>query len=543
MAPAKQESIDDDIESRGWGAFSPLTRRILAVNVIALAILGGGILYLDQFRNNLIDTHIQDLRDHAEIIAAAIGESAAGGPESTEIEVDSARQIIGRLVGTTESRARLYVVEGGLAADSRFMNLGRAVYAIPLPPPGARPDLDERLIAWFNNTLDELGSDQDLPLYRERADQTVFDYEEAVGALEGETATMIRRQDDGTQIISVAVPVQRFRRVLGVLLMTAEIDDVQAIIQQERLTIVKVFGMSLAVTLLLSVFLAGTIARPIRRLANAADEVGKGIGRSSALHEFSTRQDEVGALSRSLSDMTRALYRQLDAVESFAADVAHELKNPLSSLRSAVETVKRTDDEAVRAKLLEIIQEDVIRLDRLITDISDASRLDAELSRAQMERLDLGVMTSTLVEAYRATERLGSVKIEFNPPEAAKMMLSGIDTRLSQVIRNLLDNAISFSPESGTITVRLRHGKGAIELSVEDEGPGLPEDAEAKIFDRFYSERPASEAFGKHSGLGLNISKQIVEAHSGTIRAENRHADGDDQEAVIGARFVVRLPV
>lgn len=522
MAKKDADTSNTLMREKRWGPFSPLTRRILAVNVIALGILGGGILYLDQFRDNLLQRHVSDLEAQAEIIAGAIGESASGGPETRSIEIEPARQIIARLLGPTSSRARLFSIEGQLLADSRFLGLGRTVYVIPLPPPGTKPDWRKRLADWFDTTLDELTSDPEIPRYEEHVGQTAFDYEEALAALAGEKLTVIRSNGDGTRVVSVAVPVQRFRRVLGVLLMTRDTDDIQQIIREERLTILKVFAVSVAVTLLLSVFLASTIARPIRHLARAADEVRHGIGRPKALHKYSNRRDEVGTLSRSLTAMTRALYKQLDAVESFAADVAHELKNPLSSMRSAVETIQRTDDEAIKIKLLAIIEDDVSRLDRLISDISDASRLDAELSRGNMVEVDLGAMVATLVEAYHATAHSDGTVIAFNPPEGSSFLVQGIEARLGQVMRNLLDNAISFSPTGGTVSISLVKGSKSIDFVIEDEGPGLPEEAKEKIFERFYSERPAGEAFGRHSGLGLSISKQIVEAHGGTISAANK---------------------
>lgn len=531
---------------KSWGAFSPLIRRILAVNVFALGILGGGILYLDQFRTNLIDTLVADLEADAEIIAGAIGESATTGPETKGIEIEPARQIIRRLIGRGSRRARLFSTDGDLVADSRFMNLGRSVYVIPLPPPDEKADISQRIADWFNSSLDAMSfSRSDLPPYKERARQLASDYPEAVSALAGEPQTAIRKLVDGTPIISVAVPVQRFRRVLGVLILTTDASDIQQIVRQERMTILQVFGLSLVVTLLLSFFLAGTIARPIHKLAAAADEVRRGIGRSPAMQAFTHRRDEIGALSRSLSAMTETLYHQLDAVESFAADIAHELKNPLSSMRSAVETVQRTDDEAVKEKLLQIIQEDVQRLDRLISDISDASRLESELSRAEMEPVDLGMMALTLVEAYNATGSEGAPTITLQGVGPGKFVVPGLEGRLSQVVRNLLDNALSFSPSGGLITVRLGQNKMMVELTIEDEGPGLPEGSEDKIFERFYSERPTAEAFGKHSGLGLSISRQIVEAHGGTIRAENRKASpAPDTETAAnhGAKFILLLP-
>jgi two-component system, OmpR family, sensor histidine kinase ChvG len=532
------------------GVFSPLMRRILAVNMIALGILGGGILYLNQFRENLITRKIDDLRVQAEIIAGALGESASLGPESQNIDFNTARQVIDRLVGPTRTRARLFAPGGALVLDSLFLDPSRAILVVPLPPPDEEAPWNERALAAFNRFLDSLTMGPRLSPYVERPRQQATDYPEAVGALMGETRTQIRSTGEGAAVITAAAPVQRFRRVLGVLMLSTDTAEIQDIIQEERLTILKVFGISLAVTLLLSLFLGGTIARPIRRLSAAADEVRRGIGRPGAFARYAGRRDEVGTLSRSLADMTAALHRQIDAVERFAADVAHELKNPLSSLRSAVETIEATQDPKVREKMAAIVQADIRRLDRLISDISDASRLDAELSRAHMEKVDFGALVAGIVSGYRANEGGRKAEIVFAAPKPGAFTVKGIESRLGQVVYNLLDNALSFTPAGKSITLTLARKKGMLEFAVEDEGPGLPDGAEEKIFNRFYSERPKKEAFGTHSGLGLSIARQIVEAHGGTIRAENRlesapKAKGRKRGAepkVAGARFIVRLP-
>jgi two-component system sensor histidine kinase ChvG len=319
-----------------------------------------------------------------------------------------------------------------------------------------------------------------------------------------------------------------------------------------RLDILRVFLIALAVTVLLSVYLAGTIARPIRILAAAADRVRRGSGRQMAIPDFTRRRDEIGDLSGSLRDMTGALWQRMDAIERFAADVAHEIKNPLSSLRSAVETAARIDDPAKQRRLLAIVLEDVQRLDRLISDISDASRLDSEMSRIEPKPVSMARMLRILVEVHEATAsgddededggRGGAPLLSLGlPTDGDELTVSGVEDRLVQVLRNLIANAVSFSPPGGVIRLAARRdaAAAAVVATIEDEGPGIPDGKLEAIFDRFYTERPSSEKFGTHSGLGLSISKQIVEAHRGTIRAENRRdADG----SVIGARFVVRLP-
>jgi two-component system sensor histidine kinase ChvG len=286
-------------------------------------------------------------------------------------------------------------------------------------------------------------------------------------------------------------------------------------------------------------YLAGTIARPIRRLAAAAERVRRDHGRHETIPDFAGRNDEIGDLAESLREMTQALWLRMDAIERFAADVAHEIKNPLTSLRSAVETTVRLRDPEQQRKLLAIIKEDVSRLDRLISDISDASRLDAELSRAEAEPIDLGAMLGTLVNMYEATAKGGPAIRLTLPAEGEPLVVNGIEGRLAQVFRNLLANAVSFSPSGGVIAISAARDDGWIAVDIEDDGPGIPAGKEQAIFERFYSERPESEKFGTHSGLGLSISRQIVEAHGGLITAANRpRPDG----GVAGARFTVRLP-
>jgi len=295
----------------------------------------------------------------------------------------------------------------------------------------------------------------------------------------------------------------------------------------------------LLVTVLLSVYLAGTIARPIRRLAAAAERA-RGRRARVEIPDFTRRGDEIGDLSGSLREMTDAVWQRMSAIEHFAADVAHEIKNPLSSLRSAVETATRIENPTNQKRLIAIILDDVDRLDRLITDISDASRLDAELSRIELAPVDVAAMLGALAEIHQATRAADAPHLVLELPERGReLIVPGIESRLSQVFRNVIANAASFSPAGGEIRLRARHDGRAVLVTVEDQGPGVPEDKLTAIFDRFYSERPAGEKFGTHSGLGLSISKQIVEAHRGMIWAENRREiDG----TVGGARFCIRLP-
>lgn len=522
-ARTPDESAPYPARRRWRGPISPLVRRILAINLIALMIIVGGIFYLTEFRDNLISRRIDRLMVEAEILAGAIGESATAGPEASTIDAPEARLIIARLISPSETRARLFNLDGELMVDSRFLASSRSVISEPLPPLNLTKPLSERLLDVVNNFLDLVSAPPEVPTYQEVPNQKASDYIEVISALAGEQSYQVRLLEGDTLLLSAAFPVQRFRRVLGALMVTADTRDIESIVRAEQITILKVFAAALGTTLLLSLFLASTIARPIRQLAAAAERVRHGIGRESSMLTLH-RNDEIGDLSLALSDMTQALYYQIDAIETFAADVAHELKNPLSSLRSAVESISRTDKPEIKERLLAIITEDVRRLNRLITDISDASRLDAELTRARMEPVDMGSLVAMLVDAHRTRDDRALPRFVFHEPKAGVMMVHGLESRLGQVIANLLENAITFSPPGGTISVTLTRHSTMIELTVEDEGPGLPDGAEDRIFERFYSERPDPEAFGIHSGLGLSISKQIVEAHQGTIRAENRMA-------------------
>jgi two-component system sensor histidine kinase ChvG len=533
---------------------SPLTRRILAVNLIALAILFGGQLYLDEYHRRLIDTELDGLRVQAELFAGALAEGAvdpqapaetANAAQSGSVQrlaIEPTRQIVRRLVGLGRVRARLFEPGGTMIVDSRVLvGPGGAVQVQVLPPP---PEPSAAWATWANAAYDwvfnRLPRRDSFEPYREPANQAAADYEEVRRALVGEAARAVRVAGNDRLVLAVSVPIQRYRQVLGALLLTLDGAEIDEAMREVRLDILKLFALACAITVLLSIYLAGTIARPIRRLSDAADRVRHGHGRNLVIPDLSRRDDEIGDLSGALREMTEALWQRLDAIERFAADVAHEIKNPLTSLRSAVETVQRVDDPAQQKKLLAIVVDDVRRLDRLITDISDASRLDAELSRAETEPVDLARMLEALVEMHTAT-RTGetAVRLVLDIAPGAKGRIPGLEGRLAQVLRNLIANAMSFSPPGGTIRLALAERDDAVIVTVEDEGPGLPEGKLEAIFERFYSERPKGEKFGTHSGLGLSISKQIVDAHRGTIRAENRrHPDG----RVAGARFIVRLP-
>ena len=555
----------------GHYVFSSLTRRILFLNLAALAVLVSGILYLNQFRDGLIDARVESLMTQGEIIAGAIaasatvqtdsitidpekllelqaGESIAPGSNQLDsldfpINPERVAPVLRRLISPTRTRARIYDRDSNLLLDSRHLYSGGQILRYDLP------SVEEEDPSMFDSILkfaSGLFRRTDLPLYREQPGGNGAAYPEVLTALTGSPDTVVRISEHGEMIVSVAVPVQRFRAVLGVLVLSTQGGDIDKIVAAERRAIVRVFGVAALVTAILSMLLASTIANPLRRLSAAAIRVRRGITNREEIPDFSDRQDEIGNLSSALRDMTNALYARIEAIESFAADVSHELKNPLTSLRSAVETLPRVQNPESQARLLEVIQHDVHRLDRLISDISDASRLDAELARDDAGRVDISEFLADVVSVCQQTGSKDkpvniSLRIEKPSQGAKKFVVSGHELRLGQVITNLVENARSFVPaKGGAIAITLSRTSRNIVIVVEDNGPGIRAENIDRIFDRFYTDRPGIEAFGQNSGLGLSISRQIVEAHGGTLRAEN--IVGGKPGDVRGARFTVTLP-
>jgi two-component system sensor histidine kinase ChvG len=556
--------------------FSSLTRRIVILNLIGLAILVSGILYLNQFRAGLIDAKVQSLLTQGEIIAGALaasagvdtdqvqldpekllesepGQAASGADDDSlgfTIDPERAAPILRRLVKPTGSRARIYGRDGALILDSDTFYSRGEVLRYDLPPPDAeKPDA----ITAFWQAVKTRMRQYDLPLYNEIGGDNGKAYPEVASALTGTSVPIVRVNDKGELVVSVAVPVQRLRAVLGVLLLSTRGGDIDNIVAAERWGIVRVSLFAAAVTVVLSMILANTIAGPVQRLASAAERVRHSVKARAEIPDFTDRTDEIGHLSGALRDMTQALYKRIDAIESFAADVAHELKNPLTSLRSATETLPLVKTPDSKERLMEIIQHDVKRLDRLISDISDASRLDAELAREDAKPVDTAELLRTTVSLFNDIHRDDTPEVVLDvaySSGARPYRCIGHDSRLSQVIVNLLDNAISFSPPGGRVSVKAKRVGNEIQIAVEDEGPGVPPENLERIFERFYTDRP-QESFGQNSGLGLNISRQIVVAHGGRLWAENRLHEGDGargrsvgaaERKSGGARFVIRLP-
>ena len=549
-----------------------LTIRIVLLNIAGLAILLGGMLYFNQYREGLIDARVQSLTTQAHIISAAIAGGAtvdtgsividpdtlSDAPDDTTtdseqlnaldfpINPETAGPILKRMLANTTVRARIIDQDGNLVVDSRFLYGRSDIVQADLPPSeGARNLLQrsyDRVVNWLLA--------YDYPLQVEYGLDNGKDFPEVGAALNGATASVVRLNENRKIIVLVSVPVQRYRAVLGALVLSTTGGEIDDVLKAERRVMFLTFGFVALVTVVLSVLLASTIAEPIRRLAAAAERVRRGINKRVEIPDFTQRRDEIGHLSGAIRDMTAALYSRIDAIEAFAADVSHELKNPLTSLRSAVETLSFVKTNEQRQKLIDIVKHDVKRLDRLITDISDASRLDAELARNEQQAVDVVRLLTTIVDLSNETRKEDQAEIVFDTarlpagldPVTGYVVL-GHDSRLGQVVRNLLDNARSFTAPGTRINVRLRRVGPEIEFRVDDQGPGISPDNLVRIFERFYTDRPQA-SFGSNSGLGLSISKQIVEAHKGRIWAENRYGkpDATGERPVLGARFLVRIP-
>lgn len=554
----------------GGYIFSSLTHRILFLNLAALGVLMSGILYINQFRDGLIDARVESLMIQGEIIAGAIAASANVETNAILIDPDKLLElqagesivpnadrfdnldfpinpekvapVLRRLISPTRTRARIYDRDANLLLDSRHLYSGGQVLRYELP------DVDETesgLLDRIDRIVSRIFRRRDLSIYTEQPGGSGTGYSEVMSALAGGRSQIVRISEQGELIVSVAVPVQRFRAVLGVLQLSTQGGDIDKIVKAERFAMMRVFAVAVIVNIILSIALAGTIANPLRRLAAAAVRVRRSIRLREEIPDFSSRQDEIGNLSVALRDMTNSLYARIDAIESFAADVSHELKNPLTSLRSAVETLPLARNDDMRKRLTDVIEHDVRRLDRLISDISDASRLDAELVREDASIIDMARLLRELTDilGQSVAAGRGTLKLHVEKPTAGVkgFFVAGHDSRIGQVITNLVQNAFSFVPEKGgRVDIRLAMEPRFVVVRVEDNGPGIRAENIENIFERFYTDRPGPDQFGKNSGLGLSISRQIVEAHGGTLTAENLPGGPDGQPA--GACFIMRLP-
>jgi two-component system sensor histidine kinase ChvG len=565
---------------------SSLTRRIVFLNLGGLLVLVVAFLLLNQFRADIIAARTQSLKTQAGIISAAVAASATVDTDTITVDPEKLLQlapndnaesqkddensiefsinpervgpVLHRLVTPTRTRARIYDLDGLLLLDSSTLSVRG---------PALRSEASAEILPWWRQAWSDLRQSFTPAQKRRAAEEWATNGKsmpEVAAAFAGRTESAVRVNAAGATIVSVAAPIQRAGGAIrGALLLSTQGGDIDSVIASERWGLLRVFLVLGTVMLMLSLLLAHTIAEPVRKLSEAAERVRRGIRSRQQIPDFTARSDEIGHLSGALRDMTQALYNRIDAIESFAADVAHELKNPLTSLRSAVETLPRVKSGPSRDRLLEIMQHDVRRLDRLISDISDASRLDAELARDDSGPVDLVEVAKAVVAMVADSPRSNGVTLKLaverrGVARPTDFFVLGHDSRLAQVLTNLIDNACSFSKPGSEARVTLRRAdsragadgepaRDEMWVIVDDDGPGVPPHALERIFERFYTDRP-EQGFGQNSGLGLSISRQIVEAHGGRIWAENRPGapqNADDETTTrygAGARFVVALP-
>lgn len=555
-----------NIEDR-WSAssekISSLTVRIMAVNIIAIMILGVGILYLGQYTDSLIEAELESMRSEAQLFSGALSEGSVRPvfqlspiPTEAALEIEAikpalARKMIRRLGEMGDSRIQLFGVDGETLADSHKLsgdNNDIQMEELTTPMAIAAMDINSLFSQSATRFLDLIPMQTKLERFPELQAQDIFSFADTQQALIGKISARAWVDDNGKIILTAAAPIQKVKQVLGVVLLARDGTALEQKIADIRVDVFRVFLGALGVTVMLSIYLSGIIGKPLQRLALAAEAVRVGKGSYDDIPDMSKRGDEIGELSLVLRDMTKALHDRMDTIERFAADVSHEIKNPLTSMRSAIETAAKIKDEDKRTKLMNIIHHDVQRLDRLISDISTASRIDAELSREELEIIDLDNLLHRLQDAYKKPmSRIGSdsddegfedTSIKLLLPDDKKLFTQGSEDRLSQVFGNLISNALSFAPKNTKINIKAQIIDENIFITVEDEGPGIPDNKIETIFDRFYTERPNHEEYGSHSGLGLSISRQIIEAHGGNIWAENIIDDDGNKK---GARFCVEL--
>ncbi len=557
---------------RWLGANIPsVVGKILALNLLGLLLLTLAILFFSPVQASLVQAKLESMMAESDTLASAISALATResdrlviSPELLEpsnnaelrralperalqfpIRPEKVGQLTRQLIGPSAMRVRLFRIDGTFMYDSRELADAPAV------DPASTSVIKSfwtRLSDWLDGT--------DLPVYRDVGRGNFNSYPAVAEVLKtGKPAAMLLMNDLGKRTVTIVTPVKR-REILGTLVLSTRDGEIDKLVWTERRTVLWLGGLGLIVMAVTSLLLAGTIARPLHQLAEAADRVQGNLKRRQDLPDFTYRRDEIAHLSSTLRAMTDALYRRVEASERFAADVAHELKNPLTSVRSAAETLARVKTDSDRKILTDTIQNDVKRLTRLIDDISKATRADAEMALNEAAPVNLAHLLSTLAEMFNSVHVTDGQKVVLeladSPlPPALAYAIDGHDSRLGQVFKNLLDNALSFSPSPGTVWLRMSRDEHAISIAVEDEGPGIPSGKFEKIFDRFYTDRPVG-AFGNNSGLGLSICQEIVLAHQGKIRAENRIENtvqragpsdlGVVETRIAGARFVIQLP-
>ena len=522
---------------------SPLTLKIWSINIIAIFVILIAVLHLDRYENSLIQTELEVLEHQAELFANALSEVAVtNNPEiHSHLSRIAVQNVVNRSALGSPARSRVYNVSGRLLADSQTLP-GRVPSVTIKPLASVFPDIflqkffDDFFQQFFNSSIQVRDS-----VNEPHKIKVAHTFPEVISALQGSSVKTVKRRETGERLLTVAVPIQKYKRVLGVLLLSVKDEKVNAAFSSYQKELVIAVVIALVITSALSLYLSRSITQPILSLASAAEKIKNDRSGRSEIPEASKRDDELGDLSKALVEMTNNLWQRFDAIEKFAADVSHEIKNPLTSIRSAVETATKIRDSGKRDQLLALILDDVNRLDRLITDISDSSRLDAELSRERFEAIDIKSLLIAFHELRKFQKRFEQKRLTINIKKDEKQLLIfGHENRIVQVFDNIVDNAVTFTPLNSNIDITVRSDTTKVKIIVDDEGPGIPENKLDAIFERFYSERPPSEKFGLHSGLGLSICRQIIEAHNGKISVKNRT---DYQNDITGAQFIITLPI
>ena len=526
---------------------SPLTIKILSINVIAIFVVFTAVLHLDRYEDSLIQTELEGLERQATLFANALSEVAVARTLGTHnyLSITAVQNVIDRSALDSPARSRVFDTGGELLADS-YRLPGRVPSVTTTPLASVSPNI------FFQKFLDNFFQDffysstqQHVPNYQQHTIQLARAFPEVISALRGSSIKTVKATTTGGKELTVAMPIrdslfEKYKPVLGVLLLSSDDKNINAAFNSYQKELIIAVVIAIIITSALSLYLSRSITRPILRLASAAEKIRSDRNGQQEISKVSERNDELGELSKALTQMTDDLWQRLDAIEKFAADVAHEIKNPLTSIRSAVETASKIKENEKRDKLLALILDDVHRLDRLITDISDSSRLDTELSREKFTAIDIGKLLRAFYELRTSQKKFGEKNLTLNITEGnAELLILGHEIRIVQVIDNIVDNAITFSPPHGSINIVISADTKSVTITIDDQGPGIPKGKLDAIFDRFYSERPSTEKFGLHSGLGLSICKQITEAHNGDITAENRL---DHQNITRGARFIITLP-
>lgn len=548
-----------------WGGkerrITNLTLRIMGVNALAVITLILGVVYLSQYHMTLISSRLEHFETELKLVTAAITEGALADEVTAEGEVyflshNRVELLSARLGATLNKRVMVFDEKGEMIADSELLIEKYQIKPIFQVVREERRKLEsvevlKEMASWIVAFFPEHNT---LPLFEGITSNKAIDYHDAAEAYDKKLNMTPWRDVSGDLVLTASMPIlSDTRAVRGAVMMISDGTDIKEALGDAWFNILKIFLVTLIITILLSIYLSGVIARPLRKLANAAENVRKGKLKHTEIPDMSDRNDEIGELSIVLRDMTHALWDRMDTIEAFAADVSHEIKNPLTSLKSAVETASIVKKKEDLQRLLDIIKHDIERLDRLISDISNASRLDAELSREAFGVINFKTLLRNLLDSYKSPleremqNRYNSdealkdgIMITLDMPDHADIYVRGSEGRLIQVFQNIIANALSFAPVKSTIKVLVTLKGNRVSIAIEDEGPGIPENQLDNVFKRFYSERPEHEKYGQHSGLGLSICKQIITAHNGIIYAENNvERDGE----VSGARFVVLLNV